>query len=181
MPPLSDKKYPYAPRPELPPPPAPAGFWLRFLAAIVDFFLLALPVGVAASFYSLFMQTPLEFLKLRPGESPAQVIQSFGATFLYLLLFGFILLSWLYFAFSESSKRHATLGKRLFGIYVTDQNGHPATFGRASTRFASGRLLAHVPALGGLYFIIDCLFAAVPPRKQALHDRVASCLVLKKD
>jgi uncharacterized RDD family membrane protein YckC len=162
-------------------PPLHAGFWLRFLAAIVDFILLALPVGVAVSFYSLFRQTPLEFLKLHPGESRAEIIQSFGATFLYLLLLGFVLFSWLYFAISESSAKQATLGKRFLGLYVSGEDGHPVTFARASTRFFSGRLLAHVPALGGLYFIVDCLFAAVPPTKQALHDRIARCLVLKKD
>jgi uncharacterized RDD family membrane protein YckC len=177
MPNIYDQPFP---RPAAPSPPAPAGFWLRFFAAILDFILLALAVGVAVSFYSLIRQTPLEFLKLHPGETRAEIMQSFGATFLYLLLFGFILLSWLYFALSESSAKQATPGKRLFGIFVAGQDFHPVTFGRASTRFFSGRLLAHVPIIGGLYFIVDCLLAAFPPKKQAIHDRVAGCLVLRK-
>jgi uncharacterized RDD family membrane protein YckC len=100
---------------------------------------------------------------------------------MYLLLFGFILLSWLYFAISESSAKQATPGKRFLGLYVTGQNRHQLTFARASARFFTGRFLLHVPMLGALYFMIDCLLIAVPPRKQAIHDRIAGCLVLKKD
>jgi uncharacterized RDD family membrane protein YckC len=155
-------------------------FWLRCLAGILDFFLLALPIGVVVSFYSVFSNSSLEFIKLAPGESPAEVAHAFGRPFLYALLFGYVLCNWLYFALSESSVRQATPGKRLCGLCVTDQNRSRIRFGQASIRFFSGRPLLHIPVIGWLYFAIDCLFATVPPRHQALHDRVARCRVLQR-
>jgi uncharacterized RDD family membrane protein YckC len=88
--------------------------------------------------------------------------------------------SWLYFALSESSHWHATLGKRLLGIYVADTAGKPVDFWRASLRFCGGRLLALVPVLGGYYFVIDCLCVGLTPSKRAIHDRLSNCLVLRE-
>ena len=42
------------------------------------------------------------------------------------------------------------------------------------------RFLGHVPGFGGLYFMVDCICAGFTERKQALHDMIASCLVLRK-
>jgi uncharacterized RDD family membrane protein YckC len=157
-----------------------SNFLLRCLAAFIDFLLMALPIGVAVSFYSVFIGASIEFIKLAPGESPAQVASSFGRPFLYALLFGYILCNWLYFALCESSARQATLGKRLCGLYVTDQNHRRIGLAQASIRFFTGRPLLHIPIIGWFYFAIDCLFAAVPPRHQALHDRAARCKVLQR-
>ena len=158
----------------------PANFWLRCVAAAVDFLVMALPIGVAVSFYSVFASSSIEFIKLAPGESPAEVAKGFGQPFLYALLFGYILCNWLYFALCESSARQATAGKRLCGLYVTDQTHRRIGFTQASIRFFTGRPLLHIPIIGWLYFAIDCLFAAVPPRHQALHDRASSCRVLQR-
>jgi uncharacterized RDD family membrane protein YckC len=37
-----------------------------------------------------------------------------------------------------------------------------------------------IPSLGGLYFAVDCICAGFTARKQAIHDMIASCLVLRK-
>jgi uncharacterized RDD family membrane protein YckC len=155
-------------------------FLLRCLAAILDFLLLAVPLAVAVSFYSVLTNTSLEFLKLTPGESPAEVANSFGRPFLYALLLGYILCNWFYFALCESSVHQATLGKRLCGLYVADENQRRIKLPQASLRFFTGRPLLHIPIVGWLYFAIDCLFAALPPRYQALHDRAARTQVLKR-
>jgi uncharacterized RDD family membrane protein YckC len=155
-------------------------FLLRCLAAVLDFLLLAIPVAVAVSFYSVFTNISLEFLRLTPGESPAEVAHSFGQPFLYALLMGYIVCNWLYFALCESSVHQATPGKRLCGLYVADQNHRRISTAQASLRFFTGRPLLHIPIVGWLYFGIDCLFAAVPPRYQALHDRAAHTQVLKR-
>ncbi|MDE3111233.1 MAG: RDD family protein, partial [Acidobacteriota bacterium] len=44
-----------------------------------------------------------------------------------------------------------------------------------------GRGIGAVPYLGGLYFLISCIMAGFTERKQALHDMIANCLVLRKD
>jgi len=161
-------------------PTPPPTFGPRCLAAIVDFVVLAIPVAVVVSFYSVFRKIPTEFLNLHPGESPAEVSGKFGMRFLSVLSGGYILASWLYFAIAESSSRQATPGKRICGLYVVDLNRRKVTFGRATARFFAGRPWIHVPLFGWLYVVVDCLFAAIPPRGQAIHDRIARCLVLRR-
>jgi uncharacterized RDD family membrane protein YckC len=104
----------------------------------------------------------------------------FGPRFLYISLAFFIVLSWAYFAGLESSSWRATLGKRVLGLYVADSQGRSVSFLQASSRFLGGRFLAHVPPFGLYYFLIDCLCAGFTPRKQAIHDMFARCLVLRE-
>lgn len=163
------------------PNPGPlAGFWLRFVAAVIDFVVLAVPFAVFVSFLSVAMRISNDFLDLRPGMPPSAVLMKFGPRFLYISLAFFILLSWIYFAALESSPWRATLGKRALSLYVTDTQGNRVTFARASLRFLGGRFLAHAPPFGLYYFLIDCLCAGLTPRKQALHDMFARCLVLRE-
>ncbi|MCO5176761.1 MAG: RDD family protein [Thermomicrobiales bacterium] len=80
---------------------------------------------------------------------------------------------WLYFSLQESSSYQATLGKRALGIIVADQFGVPLTFGRATGRFFA-------KYLSGMFFGIGYLIAAFTARKQALHDMIASTIVLRR-
>jgi uncharacterized RDD family membrane protein YckC len=144
-----------------------AGFWARLIAGIIDLFLLVVPFAVFISF--LAAGTPLN-----------ETLSQWGPTFLFLCVCFFAVESWLYFALSESSTWHATLGKRFLGIYVADTAGKPVDFWRASLRFCSGRLLVHVPLLGGYYFLIDCLCVGLTPSKRAIHDTLSGCLVLRE-
>lgn len=142
---------------------------------------MALFVGVIVSFYSVATHNSMQFVEqLHPGTTPSQIIRLFGARFLVALLCLYIFCNWLYFAVSETSLWQSTLGKKFTGLYVTDQAGRRISFGRASARFFGGRLLLHIPTLGIPYFLIDCIIAAVPPKKQAIHDRIAGCFVLRR-
>jgi len=67
----------------------------------------------------------------------------------------------------------ATLAKRAFGLKVTDLEGRRISFTRASYRYL-GKLVF------GTLLLFGFLFAAFTPRKQALHDILAKCLVLKR-
>jgi uncharacterized RDD family membrane protein YckC len=102
---------------------------------------------------------------------PYRMAQAPGKTGLYYLFSAIIF--WIYFTLLESSAWQATLGKRTLGLYVTDAEGHRLTFGRAA-----GRNLAKY--LSGLILGIGYLMAGFTRRKQALHDLIAGCLVLKK-
>lgn len=146
----------------------------------MDLLILAVPVAVLVSFYSIITGTSLNFLKLHPGESPAEVRQAFGSLFIYSFQGIFITGSWLYFALSESSRHQATPGKKIFGLHLADGNGRRLTFVRATARFFSGRFLAHLPYIGLVYFLVDCLCAALPPDKQAIHDHFSKCFVLRQ-
>ena len=87
------------------------------------------------------------------------------------LIAGFIFW-WLYFSIFESSGWHATPGKRILGIEVTDVNGVHLRFGRSSLRFV-GRLLSTAPVFLGF------VLAAFTQNKQTLHDLIANTLVIK--
>jgi uncharacterized RDD family membrane protein YckC len=88
-------------------------------------------------------------------------------------LLGGMLAWWLYFGLFESSRWHATPGKRLLGLHVTDVNGVHLRFGRASVRFLA-RMLSAAPLFTGF------VLAAWTPHKQALHDLMACTLVLRR-
>jgi uncharacterized RDD family membrane protein YckC len=157
-----------------------AGFWIRFIAAAFDLFLLIIPFAIFISFFAAATGISNPFFNHRPGTPLNDTLTQSGPTFLLLCLAFFAAESWLYFALSESSAWRATLGKRLLGLYVADAGGEPVDFWRASVRFCSGRLLAHVPVLGGYYFVIDCLCVGVLPGKRAIHDMLSGCLVLRE-
>jgi uncharacterized RDD family membrane protein YckC len=92
------------------------------------------------------------------------------ATFVAFLL----IVSWIYFAGMESSEYQGTLGKMALGLVVTDMNGQRIGFARASGRFFSKLITGLVP------FYIGYIMAGFTEKKQALHDMIASCLVLRK-
>ena len=83
-----------------------------------------------------------------------------------------IAMGWIYKAGLESGPRQATLGKRALGIQVTDLAGQRVSFARASGRFFGMLLSALIVGIG-------FLMAAFTKRKQALHDMMASCLVVR--
>ena len=81
---------------------------------------------------------------------------------------------WLYFAGFESSRLQATLSGRILGLRVTDLNGEPVSFNRATVRHFAMYFSAVTP------FAIGYLMAFWTKRRQTLHDYVSSTLVLKK-
>ena len=100
--------------------------------------------------------------KFYTGDSPQ-------ATALLLLI---QLVNWLYFAAFESSPWQATPGKKVFGLRVTDLEGKRVSFIRASGRYF-GKIVSWL--LLGLGFVL----AGFTEKKQALHDMLAGCLVLR--
>lgn len=171
-----------------PPPPLPpqtqaavpigvlyAGFWLRVVAAIIDYLILGIPFGAIC--VAVFASALPELMRMQ--TEPTMVLVTFLPRIIVIGVI-YIVGAWLYWAGMEGSKWQATLGKKALGLYVTDMEGRPATFGRTSGRFWAGRGIGIVPYLGGLYFLISCIMAGFTERKQALHDMIANCLVLRK-
>ncbi len=92
-------------------------------------------------------------------------------TFSFVLLF-MIVLGPIYYSVLESSAQQATLGKRIVGIKVVDLNGHRLSFTHALGRTLSGIISGLIP------LAIGYLTAAFTQRKQAVHDMIASTLVV---
>jgi uncharacterized RDD family membrane protein YckC len=82
--------------------------------------------------------------------------------------------TWLYFALLESSEWQGTAGKKVLGLIVTDMNGQRVTFMRATGRHFSKIVTSFIP-LG-----IGYAMAGFTQKRQALHDMIASCLVLRR-
>lgn len=158
-----------------------AGFWLRVIAAIIDAILLGIPLLIVIGLLAVIMGISGGVQNLRPDEGPGALFAVLGVTFILAVLGIVVVGGWLYFALMESSGWQGTLGKKALGLYVTDLQGSRVTFGRASGRYFGGRFLGHVPLFGALYFFIDCIMAGLTSSKQALHDMIAGCLVLRKN
>lgn len=85
----------------------------------------------------------------------------------------FVLVPWLYHALSLSSKRRATPGMWMGGIFITDLQGRRLSFLRATARhFAS--FLSYYTAFIGF------LMQPFNKRRQTLHDRICSTVVLRR-
>ena len=137
-----------------------AGFWKRVVAYIIDGALFTLV-------FVLVLSTSQESLEaLQSGDQ--EVVNNLMNHYLY-----FYLAWWLYFALMETSSLQGTLGKKLLGIKVVDEQGQGIGFFRATLRHFSAILSSIILSIG-------YLMSAFTKRKQTLHDMVASCLVVNK-
>jgi uncharacterized RDD family membrane protein YckC len=152
-----------------------AGFWLRVLAYLVDAFILgifAIPIVVGAAMAmgigGILSRVPRNEDPFSNGMPPA----------LFLFIWFCVLLglagTWLYYALLESSEWQGTAGKKILGLIVTDMVGNRVSFARASGRHF-GKLVTSFIPLG-----IGYAMAGFTAKRQALHDMLASCLVLRK-
>jgi uncharacterized RDD family membrane protein YckC len=152
-----------------------AGFWLRVVAALIDGVIMS--IALCVLFVPLFLLTGMEAhidaMAQRRGQPDPAIIVGFIGMILVLAAVS-ILIQWLYHAYLESGGKQATWGKQALGLYVTDLMGNPITFGRASGRFFAKMVTGMIP-LG-----IGYIMAGFTERKQALHDMIASCLVLRR-
>lgn len=137
-----------------------AGFWRRVVAVCIDVLVLMIPQSIFGSMIAM---------RLASGVDP--ILHDYA--FALIAKYSSILIAWPYFALMESSYHQATLGKKVLGIYVTDTCGNRISFSRASGRFF-GRFLS------AIILSIGFLMAAFTAKKQALHDILASCLVVRK-
>ncbi|HCT30138.1 MAG TPA: RDD family protein [Bacteroidales bacterium] len=155
-----------------------AGFWLRFAAYIIDQFvigvagfIIAIPIilGIVAFGLNLDgIRHPSDFVT---HDGLLMVGGIIGLVMLAIMIS--VVMKWLYYALMESSKFGGTVGKIAVGIKVVDMEGNSVTFARATGRYFS-RIITNMT------FLIGYIIAGFTEKKQALHDLVASCLVVKK-
>jgi uncharacterized RDD family membrane protein YckC len=163
------------------PAAAYAGFWLRFMALVIDSIFLFVPFTFIVGFLAVGMGLSVALQQIEPGESLEALTTALGSGFILAVLLIMVVGSGLYFTVLECSPFEGSLGKKILGLYVTDTAGNRISFGRASARFFAGKFFAlGVPGLGIIYFNLSCVFAGLTPRKQALHDMIADCLVMRK-
>jgi uncharacterized RDD family membrane protein YckC len=152
-----------------------AGFWLRFLAFLID--------NVVMGIAFVLILIPLIFLTglggfigtIHPDEdfNDVGIFMLIGLIFLAATVS--LVFTWLYHALMESSEWQATVGKKVLGLVVTDLAGQRVSFWRATARHFAKIITNMVPAF------IGYIMAGFTEKKQALHDMLAGCLVLRRN
>jgi uncharacterized RDD family membrane protein YckC len=147
-----------------------AGFWLRFVAWIID----RIVIQVASSILFLPFGASVglrQLMRNHPPSSPEELLPVFASMGRIFLLL--VLLTWLYYALLESSSWQATLGKKALGLEVTDLAGSRISFGRATGRYFARWI-------SNMTLTIGYIMAGFTEKKQALHDIIAGTLVIRK-
>jgi uncharacterized RDD family membrane protein YckC len=186
---LGGGQYPpaqYPPPPQYPTPayypvpahagPAPgiayAGFWIRFLAAVID----GIIVGVPLFILFLVIEGPAfksytDCINSAGSYLPCGSLYSYGSIQYFNL--ATIVVQLAYFSVLWSSFG-GTLGQRMLGLHVVDAaTGRNIGIGRAIGRYIGYLISAAV-------LLIGLIWAAFDPRKQGWHDKMASTFVVRK-
>ena len=159
-----------------------AGFWLRFVAYLIDGVILGIPVSIVCFFiFGIMGGAAVWTSRVQPNPDPEVALAQ--ATTMFSALFGFIFVAvlvviaanWLYFAYMESSERQGTIGKIVMNLRVTDANGNRLSFGHATGRYFAKIVTGLVP------LAIGWIMAGFTEKKQALHDFIAGTLVYRKN
>lgn len=149
-----------------------AGFWIRFVAFVIDFLVL--------NFLSTILVIPfLGLLGFSIGlgsfseADPQEMMAAIMAVAMPFYLANAVMY-WLYYAISHASTWQATLGKRAVGIVVVDGKHERLSFTTASIRYL-GKIISSMTLL------IGYIIAGFTAKKQALHDLVANTYVVYKN
>ncbi len=142
-----------------------AGFWKRFAAYLIDYFVLLIPSWIIGAILGVGIGAGLGATGTAgtAAEVTAQIISGLSGLVIALLYYGFF----------HASRGGATLGKMAIGIKVVRGNGERLTLGRSI-----GRYFATI--LSSLTLLIGYLMAAFTDRKQALHDLICDTVVVDR-
>lgn len=150
-----------------------AGFWLRFVAVIIDGLLLGAVqfIAIMPILGIMGIGLPTDIQNLDSSDGINMVSQMMAMAGVAQVVF--LVIQTLYFSLMESSKYQASIGKIVLGLKVTDVNGSPLDFTKALVRNLC-------KIISSMILLIGYLMAAFTEKKQALHDMIASTLVVKK-
>ncbi len=136
-----------------------AGFWIRVVAYMLDFFLLI----AVQSVLSLLIGIIIGMMGIATEDDPAINV--------VIWLFGTVLsISYAVFFTGYCGQ---TPGKMALRIKVIRTDGSPVTYGRAALREVLGKFVS------GILLGIGYLMVAFDSHKQGLHDKIADTYVIK--
>jgi uncharacterized RDD family membrane protein YckC len=144
----------------------PAGFWIRFLAYLVDGFILLLALIVIGGVI-------VGLVIALGGSNGRDSEAAIGVGIVFALLIYFVV-GWLYEALLTSGPHGATFGKQAVGVRIVQADGGPLSFGRATGRHFLKVLVTPMVPLA-----IGYMLAGWTKGKRALHDFMADTLVIK--
>jgi uncharacterized RDD family membrane protein YckC len=145
----------------------PGGFWIRFVAYMVDGFIVTVVLGILIGI--VIVAIALGGRSLDDDAETLLIVADVVA-----LIVASIVINWLYEALLTSSPRGAALGKQILDLRIVRADGAQLSFGRATARhFLKYMVTPLVP------LFIGYLMAAFTARKRALHDVLAETLVIR--
>ncbi len=142
-----------------------AGFWIRFVAVLIDALLLG-AVNFAISM--VFSLGTMALFGLMGGGR----INTF-LPFLTVLLYPILVALWMGYDVWFVANKGATPGKLAMGLRIVRAQGGEIGYG-----LATGRFFAKM--LSGMILYLGFIIAAFDPQKLALHDRLCGTYVVKK-
>ena len=147
----------------------PAGFWIRFVAFLIDGLILGIIAGVIVGAMAIVAIVIGVGFHGDDDENVALIVIG-----MLLGAIALIVVSWLYEALMTSSHNGATFGKRALGLRIVRADGATLSFGRATARhFLKAMITPLVP------FAVGYLLAAFTNGKRALHDFMADTFVIR--
>ena len=158
-----------------------AGFWTRFVAIMIDGFILGLPMALAMIYAPLYKTiTRIPILGFEEGSQNYHFFTHFLLDkflpnyfrYMIIITFLFFIISILYFGILTSTKMQGTVGKLLLGIKVVGQDGNRISFGRAIGRYFASMV--------SYFMYLGYILAAFNEKKQTLHDYMANTFVVKR-
>ena len=151
------------------------GFWLRFVAMMIDGIILAIPMGIAqmALFASMGVNAPR--MAPIPDANPAEVLATMAPIFgmLALVMLLGMVLGCAYETFFMV-KFGATPGKMALGLKVVRPDGSRIQTGRAMGRYFAKMLSAMIIYIG-------YIMAGFDSQKRALHDMICDTRVIRTE
>jgi uncharacterized RDD family membrane protein YckC len=150
----------------------PAPMRRRFMAWVIDWAVLFVPVLVAFAFayVSYWIKGPLEHRDPETARQEQALLWRNLRELIFTVAIGF---AWIYAAGLESSRWQGTVGKQCMGIIVTDEAGHRLGFLRATGRHAAKYLSA-------LPLFLGFMAALFNSQRLAWHDRLAGTRVVER-
>ena len=140
----------------------PAGFWKRFLAYMIDYFILS-TVGTIIGFLSII---PIVFAAPTDAE--------FDFWWYAVVLPVSLIIGLGYYVLLERSRLQGTIGKYALQLQVVDQDGNRISGLRAFAR-------AFCMIFSFIILGIGWLMIAWRKDKRALHDLMSGCYVIQKE
>ncbi|AWX23288.1 RDD family protein [Bacillus subtilis] len=148
----------------------PAGFWIRFLAYFIDGIIVSIP-----SYIILFLINSV-FVAGAVATNPYMTEEEYLVKYMTLAFLPtmliMIVISVLYYGLLTASKMQGTLGKKILGLKVVNEQGERVSIGQGI-----GRYFAYI--LSGIIFYIGFIMIAFGEKK-GLHDIICKTRVVYK-
>ena len=147
------------------------GFWIRFVASLLDGIILGVAGGVVS--FLVFGSMMPGLSRMRPNPTPEETVALLGPM-LGMMGLSMLLNMGIGCAYETFfvCRLGATPGKMALGLKVVRPNGGPISVGRAAGRYF-GKLLS------SLILLIGYIIAGFDSQKRALHDMICDTRVIR--